>query len=307
MKIAIIQLEKTLKSSVYAIEELFYINNNFCKQKDEIEIYTKILKLNDLENSKLFNMVIIPPLMSGDSFDYDIPKLNKWLINQHENNAILCSACVGSFFLANTKLLDNKKATTHWAYSDYFKEKFPNVILNTDKILVDEKKFITAGGVTAYMDLCLYIIEKYHSNKTASALANLLVIDKTRESQKSYKSFSTIFLFDDDEIKKCANLIKENLKEQYSNKILANYLNLNERTFTRRFKKALNTTPNKYMQNLRIEKAKELLITTNKSFDSITFEVGFYNESSFRKLFKRETSLNPSEFRKRYKQTIKNS
>lgn len=157
------------------------------------------------------------------------------------------------------------------------------------------------------MDLCLYIIEKYHSNKTASALANLLVIDKTRESQKSYKSFSTIFLFDDDEIKKCANLIKENLKEQYSNKILANYLNLNERTFTRRFKKALNTTPNKYMQNLRIEKAKELLITTNKSFDSITFEVGFYNESSFRKLFKRETSLNPSEFRKRYKQTIKNS
>ena len=307
MKIAIIQLEKTLKSSVYAIEELFYINNNFCKQKDEIEIYTKILKLNDLENSKLFDMIIIPPLMSGDSFDYDIPKLNKWLINQHENNAILCSACVGSFFLANTKLLDNKKATTHWAYSDYFKEKFPNVILNTDKILVDEKKFITAGGVTAYMDLCLYIIEKYHSNKTASALANLLVIDKTRESQKSYKSFSTIFLFDDDEIKKCANLIKENLKEQYSNKILANYLNLNERTFTRRFKKALNTTPNKYMQNLRIEKAKELLITTNKSFDSITFEVGFYNESSFRKLFKRETSLNPSEFRKRYKQTIKNS
>ena len=74
--------------------------------------------------------------------------------------------------------------------------------------------------------------------------------------------------------------------------------------FTRRFKKALNTTPNTYLQNLRIEKAKELLITSEKSFEQITFEVGFFNESSFRKLFKKVTSLNPKEFKRRYKQNL---
>ena len=307
MEIAIIKLDKTLKSAIYAIEELFFINNNYCKQKNEIQINTKTLEVKDLTNSEIYDLVIIPPLMSTDSFDYNITELNEWLIYQHKNSSILCSACVGSFYLANTKLLNGKSATTHWAYTEYFKNSFPRINLDSDKILIDEKDFITAGGVTAYMDLCLYIVEKYHSNKTASTLANLLVIDKTRESQKSYKSFSTIFLFDDEEIKQCVNLMKNNLKEVFSNALLATKLNLKERTFTRRFKKALNTTPNKYLQSLRVEKAKELLITTNKSFDSITFEVGFYNESSFRKLFKRETSLNPSEFRKKHKQTIKNS
>jgi transcriptional regulator GlxA family with amidase domain len=79
------------------------------------------------------------------------------------------------------------------------------------------------------MDLCLYLVEKYHSNKTATNLANLLVIDKRRDSQKSYKTFSTIFLFDDEEIKKSIKWMKNNLKEQISNVLLAKRLEISER------------------------------------------------------------------------------
>ena len=304
MKIAILNLKNTLKSALYSIEEIFYINENFCKQSNEIEISTKIITLEDINKKEIFDVVIIPPLMSSSDFNFTIPKLNNWLEKQYYKGTTLCSSCVGSFFIASSGLLDGKMATTHWAYSEFFKQNFPKVKLNTDKILIDDG-IITAGGVTAYMDLCLYLIEKYHSNKTASNLANLLVIDKGRESQKSYKTFSTIFLFDDEDIKKTVKWMKENVSEQISNALLAKKLNISERTFTRRFKKSLNTTPNNYLQNLRVEKAKELLITTNKSFDTITFDVGFFNESSFRKLFKKQTSLNPSEFRKKYKQTIK--
>jgi len=265
---------------------------------------TKFITLDDMSQKYHFDIVIIPPMMRTDNFDFNIPKLNKWLRMQHIKGSIICSACIGSFFIANSGLLDNKNATTHWAYSELFKQKFPNVRLNTDKILIDDG-IITAGGVSAYMDLCLYLIEKIHSNKTATNLSNLLLIDKGRDSQKSYKTFSTIFLFDDEDIKKSIKWMKVNLKEQISNALLAKRLNISERTFTRKFKKALNTTPNTYLQNLRIEKAKELLVTSNLSFDNITSEVGFFNESSFRKLFKRETSLNPKKYREKYKQTIK--
>ena len=203
MKIAIIKLEKTLKSALYAIEELFFINNKFCKKESEVHIDTQILSLDKLDDKTIYDVIIVPPQMGDENFNFKIPKLNKWLNTQYHKGSIISSACVGSFFLADAKLLENKKATTHWAYTKLFEDSFPNVKLNSDKILIEDNRIITAGGVSAYMDLCLYLVEKFHSNKTASTLANLLVVDKTRTSQKSYKDFSTIFLFDDEEIKEC--------------------------------------------------------------------------------------------------------
>jgi transcriptional regulator GlxA family with amidase domain len=107
-------------------------------------------------------------------------------------------------------------------------------------ILIDEKNIITVGGINAYLDLCLYIIEKFHSCKTATQLANLMLIDRGRGSQKSYKSFSTILLFDDEDIKNSILYMKDNLHKQLSILDLANKLNLTEKTYSRRFKKSIN-------------------------------------------------------------------
>ena len=99
--------------------------------------------------------------------------------------------------------------------------------------------------------------------------------------------------------------MKENLSEQITVSLLAEKINLSEKTFTRRFKKAINISPIQYLKSLRVEKAKELLISTSKSLGDITIEVGYFDENSFRKLFKQQTSLNPMEFRNRFKQTLK--
>ena len=131
-----------------------------------------------------------------------------------------------------------------------------------------------------------------------------MLIDRARESQKSYKAFSTILLFDDEDIKNSISYMKENLHKQLNIFDLANNINLTEKTFSRRFKKALNISPLQYLKNLRVEKAKDLLISTNRSFSDITLEVGYFDENSFRKLFKQETSLNPKDFRKRFQQTV---
>ncbi|RXJ87348.1 GlxA family transcriptional regulator [Arcobacter sp. CECT 8985] len=311
MKIAILILKNVLKSAAFGIEDIFMINNNYCKAKDEQEIKTTFVSLekSNIFDTKILNfedvydVVIIPPKLRDNCYIVD-KKIIKWLVFQHSKNAILASACIGSFILAQTKLLDNKKATTHWAYEDKFKKEFPNIKLDVDKILIEQKNIITAGGINAYIDLCLYIVEKFHSNRTATQLANLMIIDRGRVSQKSYKSFSTIFLYDDKEIKNIIEWMKNNLNEQISVSLLAQKVNLTDKTFTRRFKKAINSSPIQYLKNLRVEKAKELLISTEKKLSEITLEIGYFDENSFRKLFKKQTSLNPKEYRKKFKQTL---
>ncbi len=196
MDIAIVVFKNTLKSACFAIEELFQVNNLYTKQKDEVKInihFVSTQKIDFLDSKSIskkdtYDIVLIPPIMSQNDFSWINEELNSWLINMYYKGAILTSACVGSFYLANTKLLNGKKATTHWAYSDLFKKSFPKVDLDTDKILIDEGSIITAGGVTAYTDLCLYLIEKFHSNKTATSIANLFVVDK-----KGIKTFQPFF------------------------------------------------------------------------------------------------------------------
>lgn len=313
MEIGILILENVLKSAAYGIEELFLINEKYCKGKNEKTINTTYISLKEtkyfdvsiLNFKDKYDVVIVPPMLNDYKYDVD-EIIYDWLKFQHAKGAILASACIGSFILAKTNLLDGKKATTHWAYQDKFKSDFPLILVDTDKILIDEKSIITAGGVNAYIDLCLYIIEKFHSNRTATQLANLMIIDKGRVSQKSYKTFSTIYLYDDEEIKKSIEWMKENLNEQISVLTLSKMIDTSEKTYTRRFKKAINKSPIQYLKTLRIEKAKELLISTNKSFSDITFEVGYFDENSFRKYFKKDTSLNPKEYRKRFQQNYNN-
>lgn len=311
MKIAILITPQTLKSAAYGIEELFMLYNKYCKSFTEEEIQTTFIGLHTIVHFEMqilnfkeyYDVIIIPPLLKEGL--EDIPfDIIKWLHFQHTCGAILTSACLGGFFLAKTGLLNGKKATTHWAYEILFQEQFPQVYLDVNKILIDEQKFITAGGIKAYVDLCLYIIEKFYGHKNAIQLSNLLVVDIGRESQQLYKTFSTVFLYDDKEIKQVVQWMKEHLHEQISIKDLAHQLHTSEKTFTRRFKKVLNITAVKYLQNLRIEKAKELLISTNISFGKITFESGYFDENSFRQLFKRQTSLSPIEFRKKFQQVI---
>lgn len=311
MNVAILILPNVLKSAAYGIHELFSINNMYCKSKNEDNIVTTFISFNSIEHfdciplnfSNVFDVVMIPPTLRDHSYHAQ-NEIIDWLRFQHNHGAILAAACGGCFILAQTNLLHGKKATTHWAYENMFKKEFPMTQLDINKILIDEGDIITAGGINAYMDLCLYIIEKLHSNRTATQLANLMLIDRGRVSQKSYKTFSTVFLYDDKDIKSIVNWLKEHLGESISIKEMADQLKLTEKTFTRRFKKALNISPLHYLINLRIEKAKELLISTNKSFNDIVFEIGYFDENSFRKLFKKETSLNPKEYRTKFQQSI---
>lgn len=314
--IGVVVLESTLLSTAIGISDIMNIYNQFCKSEDQVRFQVNFLSVDGqfasivlptrtLSKLPIYDVIIIPPLLVGADFDFNIPQLNRWLIDQYHGGAMITSACIGSFFLANTGLLDTQTATTHWQYEERFKSLFPSVILKSEKILVDEGRIVTAGGVSAYVDLVLMIIERFHTKANARHCANLLLVDSGRDSQQCYKELPQTVMIEDIEIKKLLSWMQKNLHRPLSTGLLAQRLKLHERTFLRRFKNSVHITPNQYLQELRVDAAKSLLVNTHKSFDEITSEVGFENESSFRRLFKSETHLNPGEYRKKFQYSVR--
>ena len=315
LSVGIVLTPYSLISGATGIDDILNVTNNHAKQESEatfsvtfLSVYPELKFLNPnvsiktevISSADVYDIIILPPLMGEmDVLEKD-ERLNQWIIKMYHSGALVSSVCASCFTLAHTGLLDFKKATTHWTYDGLFQESFKNIELQIDKILVDEGKIITAGGMSASADLALYIVEKYLSKDTANKAANLLLVDRGRESQRSYKDLSNFMLVEDKDIKKLLIWIKKNLSKNIGTKELAAKMAMHERTFLRVFKRVMSVTPNRYLQNLRIEEAKRQLINTSYSFEQITNDVGFYNESSFRRLFKKETSLTPGEYRKKF-------
>ena len=155
------------------------------------------------------------------------------------------------------------------------------------------------------MDLCLYVIEKFGSSDLSAKCAKLLLIDSTRKSQALYFIFEFQKDHSDDKILTAQNHMEKNISGSISFDQLAKNSGISPRHFKRRFKNATGDCPQSYLQRLRVEKAKRQLETTFESFELITWNVGYENSNSFRRLFKKMTGLNPLEYRKKFSKTDK--
>ncbi len=255
------------------------------------------LKRDDCDN---LNIIIIPVIYGDLESTLTNTKLIEWLHEQNKKGVIICAVCAGVFLVAEAGLLDKKKATTHWQLADDFKTRYPNVYLKKEKMIVDEGDVITAGGVTSYMDLSIYLAGRFGSFELASSVSKLLLIDPSRRLQTPYTIFNFNNAHGDGNILKAQQWMESKITTPMSISDLAKKASLGERTFARRFKKATGDTPLEYLQHLRIGKARTFLETTEESIDSITYAIGYEDVSSFRRLFKKITGLSPSSYRKRF-------
>lgn len=240
--------------------------------------------------------VIFPPLEPclADAATID------WLRRQADGGACLCSVCSGAFLLAATGRLDGKRATTHWMMADHFAASFPRVILKPEKILIDEGDCITAGGVSSYQDLSVYLASRYGSPELAAMLSRILLIEPFRRLQSPYAMRSFNKNHGDESILEVQDWLEQNPSHSVNTSMLAERAGLGERTFLRRFKKATGDSPLEYLQHLRIQTARQLLESTSKTIEEITWQTGYADISSFRKLFRRTTGLSPSAYRQRF-------
>jgi len=229
-----------------------------------------------------------------------------WLKEQYKNGAWISSVCTGAFVLAETGLLDGKTATTHWGFVRQFRKRYPRVKCRPDALITDEGDLFCSGGSNSCIDLALYLVEKLCGRTVAIQCAKAMVYDLGRSTQAPYSALIAKRSHRDGTIHDAQNWIEEHFSQRLGVSMLAGRANMSERTFQRRFKEATGDTPVSFLQKVRIEAARDLLETGNRSFEEITCMVGYEDPASFRKIFLRQTGLLPRDYQRLYRKETSN-
>lgn len=241
--------------------------------------------------------VIAPPSIIMPEKMQSMTPASQWLSERHAQGVTVCSVCAGAFVLAETGLMNGRRATTHWAFADSLSERFPGIDVAPDNMIIDDGDVITAGGILAWADLGLLLVEKLLGQTVMLETARFLIVDPPRASQARYKAFLPRFDHGDREVLQIQHQFHATPELQKSVGELADSVNLSERTLQRRFVRATKLKLTEYHQNVRIMKARQLLETTNGSIESIAWSVGYTDPAAFRKIFARLTGTTPNVYR----------
>ena len=245
-------------------------------------------------------VVISPVLPNITPMPKDLDKLCQWLLRMKANNSLIATVCTGTFILAEMGLLDGKKATTNWQYARLFQKQFPRVQLVAEDMLTEDDNIISTGAATAVNNLAIHLIRRYGSQKLASICSKALLIDLNRHMQAPYAISYPFRSHGDVQILKAQGLIEKKYAVIETVDDIARDVGISPRHFKRRFKNATGDMPLRYLQNVRIDAAKQLLESTYETIDQITWAVGYKDISSFCRLFKQHTRISPKIYREKF-------
>lgn len=244
------------------------------------------------------DIIVVPT--SGLEFEARLvenSKLLPWLVKHHARGAYVAGVCLGSAYLAEAGLLDDRQATTHWALHEPLAKRYPRVRWRPDMLVTEESRVLCSGGVYAANDVSLYLVEKLCGHEVAVQTAKSLLLDMPRLTQTSYAVLPLSPEHEDSRIRDVESYLQTHHAENVSMEALAERFGMSARTFLRRFKAATHRMPGAYQQSVRIEAAKTLLEHERLPVQSVASKVGYDDVAYFRTLFKRETGMTPAEYR----------
>jgi transcriptional regulator GlxA family with amidase domain len=244
--------------------------------------------------------LIFPPTLEIDAKGASTDALLAWVRAHHVAGATLCSVCGGAFLLAHMGLLNGRTATTHWSYSDVLATRFPEVQVKSDELLIDLGDVITAGGVMAWLDLGLKLVDRYLGPLVMMRTAQFFLVDPAGRQQRYYANFSPPMHHGDAAVLKVQIWLQRIAFQPITIEMMADKAKLAQRTFLRRFQKATGRTPTEYAQHLKVQRARELLEFTTLSVKEISWKVGYEDTGTLRKIFERSLGLSPTEYRRRF-------
>ena len=247
------------------------------------------------------NLIIIPSL--NHNYHKAVKgqqQLIDWIEKQYKNGAEVATICTGAFMLASSGLLDGKNCSTHWAAADNFRAMFPKVNLQPDKLITDENGIYTNGGAYSFLNLMIYLVEKYFDRQTAIFCAKVFQVEIDRQSQSPFVIFTGQKLHGDEMVIKAQAYIEANLQAKISVELLSSTFAVVRRNFDRRFIKATGNTPVEYLQRVKIESAKKAFENSRKNVNEVMYEVGYSDVKAFREVFRRVTGMSPLEYRAKY-------
>jgi transcriptional regulator GlxA family with amidase domain len=265
-----------------------------CLNKVQIQPHCSI------ESIQKTDLIVIASATYIEQILQTSPELIPWIRRQYNLGAHVASICTGVFLLAETGLLDGKSATLHWGFTEMFRRKYPRVNLKQDKMFIDQGRLYCSAGVNAGMDLSLYLVEKFCGRQTAVQSAKTMILDMGREMQTPYISFLFSKDHGDPLVVKAQEWIEQHYTQTIDYERLAGEFRMSRRSLERRFKHATGVTPLGYLQQLRVETAKSLLEDGSRTFNEITYQVGYEDIAFFRKVFVKLTGLRPKEYQQRF-------
>lgn len=277
-----------------------------------VEFYDGLFAVNPhthIQEITKTDLIIIPSLNHNYLSTVKINKnLVEWIEKQYKNGAEIASICTGAFLLAATGLLEGKSISTHWTATENFKAMFPKVKLQTDKLITDENGIYTNGGAYSFLNLMIYLVEKYYDRHTAIYCSKVFQIEIDRTSQSEFAIFKGQKMHDDEVVQQAQTYLEKNLEDKINTEDLASMFNVGRRNFDRRFIKATGNTPNEYAQRVKIEAAKKAFETNRKTINEVMYEVGYSDVKAFREVFRKITGMSPLEYkRKYYKESVLHS
>ncbi len=254
-----------------------------------------------LADGGLFDTIIVPGGKGVRLHPKTRTSVTKFLREQARSARRVASVCTGIYALADTGLLDGRNVTTHWRYAAEVQRRWPKLSVNADAIFVKDGKFYTSAGVTAGIDLALSFVEEDYGSELALAVARDIVVYLKRSggqlqySQPLLAQTKTKAHFGD-----LTAWIRGNLQRDLTLDSLAERVDLSPRHFARKFKATLGLTPADFVEELRLDEARWLLVNGEDPMNDLAQTVGYTSDDTFRRAFERRYGIAPAEYRRRF-------
>ncbi|ARU58434.1 transcriptional regulator [Oleiphilus messinensis] len=305
LNIAILHCTRTPKSTLYGPQEILELASLQSGKATQIQL----VSVDELHNLPVteFNLVIVSALgmIRSRSFITELATAVHWLKDRYAQGAAIASICTGAFLLAETTLLDQRKASTHWLMAPHFRQWYPHVKLEIEHMVTRDGQLWCSGGAFAYQDLCLALVQEYFGHATAEQCARLLMLEPVRSNQQHFVDLQLYKLHTDEKILAVQHDLEQHWKTMPSIPDLAKRHALSERQLLRRFKAATGITPNVYQQRLRIEQAKKIFNDKPScTVQEVAHQIGYEDVAYFRKLFKQQMNITPQAYRSQNSKTL---
>ena len=228
-------------------------------------------------------------------------KFIEWVRDIAPRSKRLVTACVGTYILAEAGLLNNRRATTHWAATEHFQKRYTEVDLDPDPIFIKDGKYYSSAGVTSILDLMLSLVEEDFGSELALRVAQSMVMFLRRPANQS--QFSVHLngsIADDVNIREVLAYVADNPDQDLSVEVLAEIAQMSPRNFTRVFTREVGVTPGKFVEQSRLEAARARLEQSRSPISQVARECGYKSADGMRVAFDRNLGVGPSEYRRRF-------
>ncbi len=226
--------------------------------------------------------------------------LRQALMDAHQGGSRLVSICSGAFLLAELGVLEGRSATTHWLYADRFQNTFPQVAFKRDVLYVDEGDVVTSAGSAAGLDMLLHLVRKDKGVEAANSVARRLVVPPHRQGGQLQFVEAPVPQTREGALPQLLDAIRKTPEAAWPLEAMADFCNMSERTFSRRFVAATGQSPGHWLIQTRVETAKAMLESSQASIDDIALATGLGSADNLSRRFRTHVGISPAAYRRAF-------